>query len=160
MCVSFPRGNSVADLLLVAINSSSNEAKRESIIFSVSLRSVLDYKQIKPIIGMQIACLWHSAVGLCKLLHIQDFCARSKTTVVSCVSEQLKAPLLHRSGSKGLWFNPHPRHLGAFLDKALYDAYLCLVEHKQQITCTRFYVTTWTLEVESSSGAEDLTSNM
>ena len=36
-----------------------------------------------------------------------------------------------RLGSKGLWFNPHPRHVVASLDKTLYDSYLFLVELKQ-----------------------------
>ena len=39
-----------------------------------------------------------------------------------------KAQLLRGPGSQGLWFNPHPPHVVASLDKDIYDAYLCLEE--------------------------------
>ena len=44
-----------------------------------------------------------------------------------------KTTLIELSG-----FNPHPSHVIAFLDKTLYDDYLCLMaSNKQQIQWTR-----------------------
>ena len=50
---------------------------------------------------------------------------------LNSVAKLLKALFSQQLGSKGLWFNPHPRHVIAYLDKTLYDVYLCLMELKQ-----------------------------
>ena len=58
---------------------------------------------------------------------------------------RLGAPLLDPQNSPLIvnfwlraWFNPHPSHVVASLDKTLYDDYLCLVaSNKQQIQWTR-----------------------
>ena len=44
---------------------------------------------------------------------------------VGSVAVWLKALFSQLPGSKGLWFNPHPRHVVASLDKMLNDVYLC-----------------------------------
>ena len=54
------------------------------------------------------------------------------------MAERVKASFLQRPESHNLGFNPNPDHAVAFLDKTLFDDYLCLVAlNKQQIQWTR-----------------------
>ena len=46
-------------------------------------------------------------------------------------AKRSKATFSGRPGSPGLWFNLHPRHVEAFWDKMLNDAYFCLVKLKE-----------------------------
>ena len=54
--------------------------------------------------------------------------SQKKHTCVGSEDKWLNAQLLR---SQGHWFNPHPRHIVASLNKTLCDIHLCLVEHKQ-----------------------------
>ena len=50
------------------------------------------------------------------------------------MAERVKASFLRQPWSYDHGFNPHPGHFVAFLNKTLYDDYLCLVAlNKQQI---------------------------
>ena len=57
--------------------------------------------------------------------------SKNQISVFGSVAEWFEVPFSMRPGSQGFWFNPHPRHVVASLDKTLNDAYLCLVESKQ-----------------------------
>ena len=69
---------------------------------------------------------------------LQNVFSRTPSVILSSVAERVKASFLRRPRSHDLGFNPHPGHVVASLDKALYDDYLCLVaSSKQQIYVRR-----------------------